>query len=234
MANACPNPGPTRTFIVGGTAIGQFLRAKLSAGVLVVAGITDREEVGILQFDGSASSPVSVVLPNSPGSRAGICSEAIAVGDVVYTAAAGKLSGTAGDGAIRRGIAVTATTADGDVFEYLPDNPRKLLPEDNPITDPGDAGAIPVTDSGYCNIVSAGAETRTIAAPTFVGQKLILNLHTDGGNVTVTVATTVNQTGNNPLVFGDAGDCVILEAKQNGANIRWTVATADGVTPTTV
>ena len=33
------------------------------------------------------------------------------------------------------------------------------------ITDPGDAGAIPVTGSGQVALVSAGAETRTLAAP---------------------------------------------------------------------
>ena len=99
------------------------------------------------------------------------------------------------------------------------------------IADPGASGAIPVLQSGHVNIVSAGAETRTIAAPTFVGQKLLLNLKTDGGTVTITVATTVNQAGNTVLAFDDAGDSVLLVAKQNGANIRWSVAFADGVTP---
>ncbi|MDY7011539.1 MAG: hypothetical protein SVV80_12430, partial [Planctomycetota bacterium] len=36
---------------------------------------------------------------------------------------------------------------------------------ENIIADPGDAGAVPVTDTGHCDIVTAGAETRTIAAP---------------------------------------------------------------------
>ncbi len=38
------------------------------------------------------------------------------------------------------------------------------------IADPGNAGAIPVTEGwGVCSLVSAGAETRTLADPQRVG-----------------------------------------------------------------
>lgn len=102
------------------------------------------------------------------------------------------------------------------------------------IPDPGNAGAIPVNKSGYVNIVTGGAETRTIAAPTFNGQILQLNLQTDGGTCTITVATTVNQAGNNTIPLDDAGDCVILVGRQNGANLRWAVLLNDAVTLATV
>jgi predicted RecA/RadA family phage recombinase len=102
------------------------------------------------------------------------------------------------------------------------------------IADPGAAGAIPVTASGYVDIVTAAAETRTIAAPTFKGQQLLLSMKTDGGDCTITVATTVNQTGNNTIKLDDAGDAVLLVAKTSGSNIRWSVAMNDGATLSTV
>jgi predicted RecA/RadA family phage recombinase len=102
------------------------------------------------------------------------------------------------------------------------------------ITDPGASGAIPVTGSGHVDLVTATAETRTIAAPTFKGQQLLVSLKTDGGDCTITVATTVNQTGNNTIVLGDAGDCISLVAKTSGANIRWSVVHNDGCALSTV
>ena len=102
------------------------------------------------------------------------------------------------------------------------------------IADPGAYGAIPVTASGYVDLVTAAAETRTLAAPSFKGQQLLLSMKTDGGDCVVTVATTVNQTGNNTITFNDAGDAVLLVAKTNGANIRWSVVSNDGAALSTV
>jgi len=102
------------------------------------------------------------------------------------------------------------------------------------LTDPGDTGAIPVTDSGKCDLVTTGAQTRTLAAPTYIGQLLLLSLKTDGGNCVITCATTVNQTGNNTITMDDAGDAILLVGKANGANKRWSVVSNDGCTLSTV
>lgn len=102
------------------------------------------------------------------------------------------------------------------------------------IADPGDAGAIPVLKSGHVNIVTAGAETRTLAAPTYAGQSLLIGLDTDGGDAVITCATAVNQTGNNTLTAADAGDAIELVAVKVGANIRWRVRSNDGVALATV
>ena len=59
-------------------------------------------------------------------------------------------------------------------------------------------------------------------------------MKTDGGDAVVTCATTVNQTGNNTITLNDAGDAVRLVAKQNGANLRWSVVSNDGATLSTV
>lgn len=102
------------------------------------------------------------------------------------------------------------------------------------VADPGNAGAIPVTGSGYCPIVTAGAETRTLAAPTFVGQEIHLYMKTDGGDAVITCATGVNQTGNNTITMNDAGDSILLRAIESGSNKRWRVVVNDGCTLATV
>lgn len=104
----------------------------------------------------------------------------------------------------------------------------------NAIADPGASGAIPVTASGYVDIVTTAAQTRTLAAPSFKGQQLLLSMQTDGGDCVVTVATTVNQTGNNTITLNDAGDAVLLVGKTSGANIRWSVVSNDGAALSTV
>lgn len=101
------------------------------------------------------------------------------------------------------------------------------------IADPGNAGAIPVTGSGSCQLVTAGAETRTLANPTTVGQTLALSMKTDGGDCVVTAAAGVNQTGNTVLTFNDAGDVIVLVGIESGANKRWRVLSNDGVTLST-
>jgi hypothetical protein len=120
--------------------------------------------------------------------------------------------------------AVAATTFTGDVTGDVTGD--HIPPA---ITDPGDAGAIPVTSGGSCALVTAGAETRTLAAPTYVGQLITLYLKTDGGDCVLTCATAVNQTGNTSLTFADAGDEITLRAIESGANKRWRVVSNDGV-----
>lgn len=98
------------------------------------------------------------------------------------------------------------------------------------ITDPGNAGAIPITVSGRVAIVTAGAETRTLAAPTTIGQRLLIYMKTDGGDAVITCATGINQAGNTTITLNDAGDCIELVAIENGANKRWRVVVNDGCT----
>lgn len=104
----------------------------------------------------------------------------------------------------------------------------------NAVADPGDAGAIAVTESGSCPLVTAGAETRTLAIPTQVGRMLSLAFKTDGGDCVITVASGVNQTGNNTLTFADAGDHILLQAIDAGTALAWRIVCNDGVALSTV
>lgn len=108
-------------------------------------------------------------------------------------------------------------------------------PLNNIVADPGNVTkAIPVTASGRVALVTAGAETRTLAAPTFAGQELLLAFKTDGGDCVVTCATGLNQTGNNTATFNDAGDILRMVAIEVGANLRWRITANDTVALATV
>jgi hypothetical protein len=104
------------------------------------------------------------------------------------------------------------------------------------IADPGDAGAVPVVRSGNCALTSgAGAETRTLAIPAAAGTYLDLSFDVDGGgDITLTAAAAVNQTGNNTLVFSDAGEHIRLAAVQVAGALVWRVVANDGVVLSTV
>lgn len=105
-----------------------------------------------------------------------------------------------------------------------------IIRPDNNITDPGNAGAIVVTRSGTCPIVSAAAETRTLAIPTFVNQMLTLYFKTDGGDCVVTVAQAINVAGNTTITLNDVNDSIQLVGVYNGTALRWRVSQNDGCT----
>lgn len=90
------------------------------------------------------------------------------------------------------------------------------------IPDPGNAGAIPNSRSGIVELVSVGAgETRTLAAPTAPFLILVLSFKTDGGDIVVTCATTLNVTANNTITFDTAGEMVTLISVPSGTAFRW-------------
>lgn len=98
------------------------------------------------------------------------------------------------------------------------------------IADPGTGQAIPVTQNGVCMITTAGAETNTLAIPTFVGQELCLIMDTRvGGDRVVTSAQSINQANNTIMTFGAAADMIVLRAMKVGGVLRWRVVANDGV-----
>ena len=91
------------------------------------------------------------------------------------------------------------------------------------IADPGNAGAIPVTISGVCNLTTGGGgETRTLAIPTAIGQRIGLHLNVDGGgDCAITVASAFNQDGDTVITLNDAGDYVELVGVHIASALRW-------------
>ena len=97
------------------------------------------------------------------------------------------------------------------------------------IADPGNGGAIDVTRSGFVEVVTGGAETRTLAAPTFVGQQLILSMKTDGGDGVITVSAAFNASGNTTITLNDAGDCIELRGVAGSASaLKWSQVWTNG------
>lgn len=99
--------------------------------------------------------------------------------------------------------------------------PQQMSTAEWVIPDPGDGGAIPSGKTGVVELVSAAAETRTLAAPDRPGLRLILCFKTDGGDITLTCATTLNVTANNTITFDTAGEMIELVSITSGSDYRW-------------
>ena len=102
------------------------------------------------------------------------------------------------------------------------------VPATAAIADPGDAGAIAVTRTGSCAITTAGAETRTLAIPSFIGQDLSISCDVYVGDGVITVASAFNQAGNTIITLNTAGDTVALTAVQIGGVLAWRLVVNDG------
>jgi hypothetical protein len=103
------------------------------------------------------------------------------------------------------------------------------------IADPGDAGAIPVTRSGTVAITTTGVvDTRTLAIPGLAGIELGISLDVDAGDAVITVASAINQTGNNTITMEDAGDFIVLKAVQKAGALVWRVVANDTCALSTV
>ena len=97
--------------------------------------------------------------------------------------------------------------------------------------------AIPVTGNGDLALtIDDAAETNSLAVPTFAGQEISISADTVAGtgSRTVTVASPVNATGNNTILFDAAGEFVLLRGIKLGATFAWRVVVADGATLSTV
>ena len=103
------------------------------------------------------------------------------------------------------------------------------------IPDPGNAGAIEVSRSGYCELTTTAAQTRTLADPTFRGQIIDFVFIVDAGDCVITAASAINQTGNNTLTFSDIGEHIRLVGAYNATDgWEWKVIANDGVVLSTV
>jgi len=161
---------------------------------------------------------------------------AISVGNAVYWDADGNpQGGTAGSGCLT--TTSTGNTFFGRCIEAAGATDETVLFEmsigvvtngglENAIADPGNAGAIPVDRTGHVAIVTAGAETRTLAAPTAPpGSKLLIYGKTLVGACVITCATDFDSDDNNTLTLAAAGDCIELVVVEEGANKRWRLGT---------
>ena len=86
-----------------------------------------------------------------------------------------------------------------------------------------------MTANGSLAITQNGAETNTLAIPTFLGQTISLFVDTDtSGARVVTSAQRINQAGNTVITMTEVGDFIKLEAITIGGALRWQVIANDG------
>jgi hypothetical protein len=107
---------------------------------------------------------------------------------------------------------------------------KDLYNVDRIALDPGDAGTIrAIEDMKVTQVVTATAETRTLARPLKAGIHHSIVLHTDGGDLTLTVTGGYNPQGSTTLTFDDAGDYARFESIDVGGTLRWQIITGPSI-----
>ena len=97
------------------------------------------------------------------------------------------------------------------------------------LADPGSGGTIRTNeDLKICELVTAGAEPRTLANPTKAGNRFTLRMKTDGGDCTVTASNGFNVAGNTQAVFADVGDQLELISVSHTTGFRWEILVNTG------
>jgi hypothetical protein len=104
---------------VAAATMSAFARVTIdTAGKLALAGDTDNAAGYLTERGATSGSPATYRTKNAP-SQVGIAAEAMEVGDLVYSAASGKVADTAGTGHII-GRATSATTAADQLISFVP------------------------------------------------------------------------------------------------------------------
>lgn len=110
---------PLFTVIPTAVAVARGARVTLdSSGTVAASAIGVRGDY-IASQAAAASQPFAAFSMQEAGIVPAIASEAIAVGDLCYSAASGKVSKSSGGGAVIVGKANTAASGDGILFELI-------------------------------------------------------------------------------------------------------------------
>ena len=109
----------TRTFVAGEALDAYMLVDIESDGSVTKASETSTStQIGYTIAPVASGEAATISLVVGGGTSYAVADGVVAIGDVIYSAAGGKVSAT-GVGAQRIGLAVSAATADGDVIEVI-------------------------------------------------------------------------------------------------------------------
>jgi len=96
----------------------KFRGAKVNGCIDVdVCGVGDNC-IGVAQVPIAAGAYGNCRFENAPGTQIGIAAEAISAGAQLYSAASGKVKDTTSVSTVMIGIALSDTSADGELIEY--------------------------------------------------------------------------------------------------------------------
>lgn len=110
---------------------------------------------------------------------------------------------------------------DGHAGDPLGNMPNSLNPA-NFGPDPGNGNTIIISKQlQSVPLVSAGAETRTLARPQKLGIFCWVWVQTYAGAITLTITGGYNQNGQTTFVFGAAGQWVLFGSAFDGTNLYW-------------
>lgn len=186
------------TFTANG-AIGAKIRVKLTAASATdpaqveVAGAGE-QHIGITQFAVADGEIVAVKLRNHNGTQEATASEALAVGAVLYGAAAGKVADTSSGTAI--GIAKEAATADGDIIEIIEFTVISTAAANVSIADAGGFTAQTTVEAAIQEMLQAYFTTQA-----FIPFSLFALIETDGTNTVAALGP-----GTTPILDMTNGD----------------------------
>ena len=111
--------------------------------------------------------------------------------------------------------------------------PKEMFYADHAIADPGDTYTIVCDQWGsICDVVTTAAQTRTLAQPTKTGVMVVVNLKTDGGDLTLTVTGGYNADADTTITYGDAGDWVAFYSIDVGGSYYWRILQKEGTDAT--
>lgn len=114
---------PLFTVIPTAVAVARGARVTVDSSRTVAASDIGVRGDFVAMVAAAASQPFAAASLQTGSIVPMLASEAIAVGDDVYSAASGKVSTTSGGGAVLLGKAMTAASGDGILFEVLLENP---------------------------------------------------------------------------------------------------------------
>jgi hypothetical protein len=221
-----------RSFIMGQNSWQSKKARQLGASFIVKtasATITRREILTNVTIQAEKATAMTLTMPATDTELANVDGEIINAGAGVATVSYTAQSGVR-----------TVTLNQGDKASYLYDEDGKCYldtaDEGTEIVsaDPGTTGALAIKGS-VALTSGAGAETRTLAIPAKAGDQLSITMDVDGGgDITATVAASINTTGNNTLLLDTAGGNIVLIGAQVGGALTWRVVANDAVTLSTV
>jgi hypothetical protein len=150
-------------------AIDRYALVRFGTTGMVEAGSANGDVVGVAEDDYAIGDAVAFTPINRIGMHICIASKALAIGDIAYQAANGKISDT---GSVEVGVCWSATGSDGDYVSVVPTTASNSL-----------AGLLLDVDTalltGTVNIVTGADATKGVILPTAAAGIVVLAYNTD-------------------------------------------------------